>query len=344
MTFMDFPGAPNSTVVGTVDTNAGTGTLTSGLTPFFGHAWTGTVVFGFETTGAGTWNYSGASGASATGTYNFILAPGQVAMGVLFDWGTSSGIPILNIMNADGSGVDIDGDGTIGTTMTEGPFAGASVGFAGKPVIPLPEIVIAIPGGSSQECDAENGSNVLFDTNIVVSDPGEIESILWFLDGGNTAVGNGESAEIFVPLGTHTIKVTMNTLTMGSVSGTTEIVVKDSTAPVISAGFVDARTGSPVTSVSRRANVKVLVNANDDCDPEPMTMSVIGIPLEDSDSIGIKTNRKKSSITLTAPSDTVDAMLRVVSTDATGNTAVETVLLPVTLDSQQRHKNKRRRD
>ena len=132
MTFMDFPGAQNTTVVGTIDTALGTGTITSGVTPFFGHNWTGTVVVGFESTGPGTWNYSAASGASATGSYNFTLAPGQVAMGILFDWNTSFGIPVLNILNADGSGVDIDGDGTLGTVMAEGPFKGSPVGFAGN--------------------------------------------------------------------------------------------------------------------------------------------------------------------------------------------------------------------
>ena len=144
MTFMDFPGSTNSTVVGTVDTTAGTGTFTSGATPFFGHAWTGTVTAGFETAGAGSWNYTMGTGASATGTYNFTLAAGQVAMGILFDWNTSSGIPVLNIMNADGSGVDIDGDGTLGTTMAAGPFAGSPVGFAGQAqvsAVPVPAAV-----------------------------------------------------------------------------------------------------------------------------------------------------------------------------------------------------------
>jgi hypothetical protein len=142
MTYMDFPGSPNSTVAGTVDTAAGTGTFTSGGTPFFGHAWTGTVTFGNETSGAGSWAYSAGTGASATGTYNYSLSAGQVAMGILFDWNTSMGIPVLNILNADGSGVDIDGDGTLGTTMAAGPFAGSPVGFAATPAaVPVPAAV-----------------------------------------------------------------------------------------------------------------------------------------------------------------------------------------------------------
>ena len=147
MTFMDFPGAQNTTVQGTFDTSAVTGVITSGGTPFFGHAWTGTLVAVF-TGGATAWNYSLATGALASGTYTFSLAPGQVAMGILFDWNVTTGIPVLNIVNADGSGVDIDGDGTLGTVIADGPFS-APMGFAGVAVseVPVPAAVWLLGSG-----------------------------------------------------------------------------------------------------------------------------------------------------------------------------------------------------
>lgn len=151
MTFMDFPGAPNTTVVGTLDTSVPSGMLNSGATPFFGHAWTGTLVYGLDNTTTGTitgaFSYSMASGASATGSYSFSLAPGQSAMGILFTWKIHTGIPVLNIVNADGSGVDIDGDGTLGTIMQNGPFAGTPVGFSGQAVVPVPAAVWLMGSG-----------------------------------------------------------------------------------------------------------------------------------------------------------------------------------------------------
>jgi len=146
MTFMDFPGSPDNGVVGTINTGMGTGTITSGATPFFGHAWTGTAIFGDEITNTNTvtpssWAYNTGSGASSTGTYFYTLQPGQAAMGILFDWNTATGIPVLNIVNSDGSGVDIDSNGTLGTSMAGGPFVGSPVGFAGVAAVPVPAAV-----------------------------------------------------------------------------------------------------------------------------------------------------------------------------------------------------------
>lgn len=146
MTYMDFLGTDvdNPNVTGTVDTvGGGSGNFNSGGTPFFGHEWTATVAATFETTGAGTWNFSGVTGASSTGSYNFSLGAGQVAMGLLFNWNNNAGIPTLNIVNADGTGVDIDGDGVLGTQWVAGCCAGTPIGFAGTVVttVPVPATV-----------------------------------------------------------------------------------------------------------------------------------------------------------------------------------------------------------
>lgn len=145
MTFMDFlepssgPTIDNPHVVGTVDTaGGGSGSFNSGGTPFFGHEWTATVAA--TLTGSATsWSFSTVTGASATGSYNFTLAPGQVAMGLLFDWNVVKGNPMLNIVNADGSGVDIDSDGTLGTKWITGCCVGTPMGFSGVlATVPVP--------------------------------------------------------------------------------------------------------------------------------------------------------------------------------------------------------------
>jgi len=63
-------------------------------------------------------------------------------MGLLFDWNSNYGIPILNTVNADGSGVDMDSNGTLSTLGCCGPlWAGVTApGFAGVggATVPVP--------------------------------------------------------------------------------------------------------------------------------------------------------------------------------------------------------------
>ena len=134
ITQMNFNGLYNTT--GSI-TDAGTGIFNS-LTAFFGQHWTATATAFFSAgSGANTW-----AGTHPAGfySYNFSLTPNQVAWGTLFDWNTSSLIPILNIMTCSGFS---NGDTCIGigTPMQTPPFAGQAPSFNGvvaASLIPIP--------------------------------------------------------------------------------------------------------------------------------------------------------------------------------------------------------------
>ena len=117
-----------SAASGTADTD-NLGTTFNGT--FFGKAWTATTVSGYTATGAHT--YAGTSPFGAF-SYNFSLTAGQFAFGTLFDWSVNLGIPVLAIINADGTGV--------GTPMQVGPFPGQAPAFNGTvSAVPVPAAV-----------------------------------------------------------------------------------------------------------------------------------------------------------------------------------------------------------
>ena len=126
-------GGLNTTVSGTVN-DAGTGSYNSGTTAFFGSHWTATQVAWFDThSSTATWSGTAGQGAFS---YTFHLTGNQVAAGVIFDWGTTTGIPVLAAFDCPaGAGactpVDTDGDGWGGTAMVTTPFAGQTATFFG---------------------------------------------------------------------------------------------------------------------------------------------------------------------------------------------------------------------
>lgn len=86
-------------------------------------------------------------GAYTTSLYDFTVGADQIAAHILFDWGTSTDIEVLSIWDiADGGNsllaTDCDGDGVLGCTMLNGPFAGAfSMAINAPSAVPLPAAV-----------------------------------------------------------------------------------------------------------------------------------------------------------------------------------------------------------
>jgi hypothetical protein len=115
----------------TVNGDIGGGTwAVASTTPFFGQQWT---AHSGTTFGPGTYSIDTIQG----GTYNVTVGAGQVGGHILFNWGVSSDIDVVNVWdvtdNGDGTfsyfSTDWNGDNIRGAGMIDGPFQGFNANF-----------------------------------------------------------------------------------------------------------------------------------------------------------------------------------------------------------------------
>jgi len=134
---------PTGALVGTdtsVTGSIGDGTWSvASTTPFFGLTWT---THDGVTYAPGTYTLDTVEG----GVYTFTVGDGQVGGSILFDWGATTNIDVVNVWNVcTGCGAytstDVDGDGTPGIGMIDGPFPGFSANFDFVAPIPVPAAV-----------------------------------------------------------------------------------------------------------------------------------------------------------------------------------------------------------
>jgi|GEM_PF-2917372 len=255
---------------------------------------------------------------SAAGDYH--LRGGSPAI----DAGSNIGAPSLDF-EGDVRPVDGDGDGVDTVDI------GADEFFAG--------IAISVPGGSPQECAAAYGSPLTLSANITVPTGDNVVSIEWTLD--EEPAGSGDTIDLFVPLGQHMVKAVAVTGQSGSFVGSAAIEIMDTTAPSVSAAFVDRRRGEIIDRIDRSCRQWVVVNyeTTDICDPAPVATAVLGIPVENGDKLKIK--GKRNALTL----DANDISLSVTAADAFGNVAhAEATLLITDQVTSKACKWRRRRD
>jgi len=147
---------PDTAVTFTYDTAAMTWGVASTVT-FFGLNWTasggvlytpGTYTIGINGDGADELTSSPAAPlADGDGMYTFTVPAGSYGGNINFAWGSTTGIDVFMVWNAAGTGsLDIEGDGTPGARMVDGPFPGFSANFTPGPagpaaVIPVPAAV-----------------------------------------------------------------------------------------------------------------------------------------------------------------------------------------------------------
>ena len=191
-------------------------------------------------------------------------------------------------------------------------------GVIGGPVEPLPStkgVSIQLTGGNSQECSSTGGSSIEATADIRTTDTNDIASISWSLD--SNSAGSGTTADVFTPLGSHTISVFVDTLASGTFQSAEQVTVRDRTPPDLNVTFIDKHSGQEVTEVSGNGTqfVTVSYDVSDICDPEP-TVSGVAIPVhavDDGDTIKISKKDIETTLGTSAVNVSADA------TDASGN-------------------------
>ena len=212
---------------------------------------------------------------------------------------------------------DVNGDGTAGLPMTDGPFIDISANFNLVVGPPSPGIAVSIDvtGGSTQECTETGGATVAISADVTLTGGAELASVNWTIDGASA--GSGNTITPFLALGPHTVEALATTTT--GVSDTDSIVVNvaDTTPPVVDAHFLDSRTGEPISNISgNRANfVTTSFGATDVCDPDLQIQGTVTptFGVNNGDTIKIQGNNQTVNLPTTA------LEMSVTATDASGN-------------------------
>jgi len=112
--------------------------------PFFGpNSWTAHQVMWDDAVTGSSVNWSGTS-ASGYYNYDYTLGAGEVAVGLMFNWGAAVDVAILQIfdcsdnVNCTGANNDLAHPGVPGSEMTNGPWPGQHLTFSGIAVVPIP--------------------------------------------------------------------------------------------------------------------------------------------------------------------------------------------------------------
>ncbi|TNG03364.1 MAG: hypothetical protein EP297_00395 [Gammaproteobacteria bacterium] len=327
-------------------------TLVDGMTlasntPFFGIPWIAHDIRVF-TQGTYTFdtNCSGddiASGITDCGGEPLTLrvGPNQLGAHILFNWNVNEDIDVVVVWNINDTfpyptasdmynlaSTDGNGDGIPGIPMVEYPFPGFNINFNLNMDPPFDlsgvSVAIEVTGGDTQECTEIGGSVVYMTAEYTLYGGEVLESIEWFVDGD--AAGTGESISPFLNLGQHAIEVIATTTSGATSSNSVTVDVTDTVAPSINLKFLDTRTSTEITTISKNkmSFVTASYSATDVCDLNPQTAgSVTAFDVESEDIITVL--GRHNSIQLM----TTSLALRVTATDASGNASDEQTTLSV---------------
>lgn len=230
-------------------------------------------------------------------------------------------------------------DSIAGSPMYDGPFPGfnLSVDLRNLRVTSIvrdgiPEFFVSVqvPGGAVQECSATNGANVALNAVVSLEPPLELASVTWKLDGA--IVASGESVEVFMPLGDHTVEAVAETTGGDIKSSGSSVTIQDTVAPVIQAAFIKKWNGQEITEIGGigRKRATVSIDVTDVCDPSPVSSATAGLPVVDGDYLVAVTTLQQpdTQVVVRTHSDVVE--LSVTAEDASGNMSNKKATLSVT--------------
>jgi len=203
------------------------------------------------------------------------------------------------------------------------PFGDAS-GFGGvhfqihlESKTPVPTLIVSINvnGGTSQECASIGGNTVSASADVQLLNGAVLQSIQWNVDGQDVATG--ASISQYLTLGSHTVMATATGVSGAVDSESVNVTIVDTTAPSVTADFIDSRSGSVITTIDTKNTsfVAVSMMASDICDAGPAVSGVGGFALADGDLLKIQGNLDKVELTTSTLKMSVDA------NDASGNSS-----------------------
>ena len=189
--------------------------------------------------------------------------------------------------------------------------------------VPSIQVSLSIAGGEVQECASTGGHNVTATADVQLLNGAQLDTIQWSVDGQDA--GMGSSISPFLSLGAHTISVTATAIAGMQDTETTYVTVVDNTAPVITASFIDNRSGTEISSIDTKNSsfVGVSMSATDICDASPSVSGTGGFALVDGDTLKIQANLGKVELYTS-----VLEML-VTATDVSNNISQEKKILTI---------------
>ncbi len=276
------------------------------------------------------------------------LAPGERNMGGTATFTLPGDLPtgvyhLAACADADGAVVELNEQNNCSFSKLEGVSVIVAVLERAPNLPPLAQAGL----DQTLECRSPSGANVTLDGTASTDPDGDPLTFRW-IDSFGTV--HGPTPQVILPLGAHTVTLTVEDGKGASASDTVTITVADRQPPTVTAAFT--RLASERKSDERREQrgeeedrwepdnqnrLQVVAQATDGCDPHPSVQAAInGVPVMDGQVVRLtrdddtKVSRRNGVLHIVAP----NFVLTVSATDASGNLATANAKL-----SKKRHEH-----